>query len=132
MKQGFQVVTGCLGALALVVMSTAAVGGESCDPENGRKVFQTCAVCHSNDNSGNHGAAAPNLYGVLGREVGAVPGFKFSSAMRESGDTWTSEHLDAFLENPMAVYPLTRMAFSGLKNDKDRRDVICVLGKSSG
>ncbi|MDD2040201.1 MULTISPECIES: c-type cytochrome [Pseudomonas] len=131
MKQALQVVTRHFGSLVLLALSGVAVGADNCDPENGKKVYQICSVCHSNDTTGVHGAAAPNLHGLEGRKVGSVPGFKFSSALRDSGDTWTPQHLDKFLENPMAVYPLTRMAFSGLKNEKDRRDVLCFLSKSS-
>nr|WP_256837020.1 cytochrome c family protein [Pseudomonas oleovorans] len=130
MKQGFQVVF-MRATLFLMAAPMIATASEICDPENGKKIFQTCAVCHSNDNTGGHGPAAPNLHGVVGRKVGSAPGFKFSSALRKSGDTWTVEHLDSFLKSPMGVYPLNRMAFSGLKNDKDRRDVICILNKTS-
>ncbi|MBA1265137.1 c-type cytochrome [Stutzerimonas nitrititolerans] len=130
-KQKFQAVLLCLGALFFGATSSVATASENCNPDNGKKIFQTCAVCHSNDNTGKHGPAAPNLHGVVGREVGKVPGYKFSSALRKSGDTWTVEHLDAFLNSPMGVYPLTRMAFSGLKNEQDRRDVICMLNQTS-
>jgi len=113
----------------LAAVPTVVIASENCDLENGRSVFQSCAVCHTNDDSGRHGAVGPNLNGVLNREVGSVSDYKFSSALKKSDEKWTPEHLHAFLESPMDVYPLTRMAFGGLKNDKDRRDVICMLGE---
>ena len=131
MKRQMLTVTGALGALAFAATSAVAGGSENCDPDNGQKIFQNCSVCHTNDDSGQHGTVGPNLYDTLGRAVGKEPGYKFSSALRKSGDIWTYEHLDAFLENPMAIYPRTRMAYAGLKKEKDRRDVICVLGKST-
>ena len=85
-----------------------------CDTETGKQVFQKCAVCHSLEQDAAHGVG-PNLHGIAGRPVGKIDGFKFSKRMRESAESWTDEHLDAFLKNPAEVYLRTRMAFGGLE-----------------
>ena len=113
-------------AIGCLIVITDVHADNRCDLANGEKVFQKCAICHSIAAEAPHGVG-PNLNGVIGRPVCQVEGFKFSPAMRESGQTWTAEHLNAFVENPMGLYSRTRMAFSGLKQNKDRADVVCFL-----
>jgi len=123
-----QVVVTCLFSLAAGGL-TAGEGEEpaACDITRGERIYQKCAICHNLDNSGGHHLAGPNLYNILGRPVGKVPGFKFSRKLRKSEDIWTAELMDLFLESPLEVYPGTRMAFAGLKKEKDRADLICYL-----
>lgn len=119
--------------IAVAILSGVAAAdmvSEDCSAERGQKLFNKCLACHTYDKSNNH-SAGPNLYGVVGRKVGLAEGFKFSPALRKSGDTWTEEHLDAFLQNPMGVYARSRMAFSGLKKPNDRADIICYLSKNT-
>ncbi len=119
---------GCAVIGCLIVFAQVHADG-SCDLANGEKVFQKCAICHSIEAGAPHGVG-PNLNGVIGRAVGQVEGFKFSRGMRESGQNWTDEHLDAFLNDPMGVYQRTRMAFSGLKNAQDRTAVLCFIERT--
>lgn len=69
----------------------------------------------------------PSLHGVVGREAGAVSGFAFSPALRNSGITWTEDELSRYLEHPQGVVPGTRMAFAGLRDPQDRAAVIAYL-----
>ncbi|GAC1408341.1 MAG: hypothetical protein NVSMB6_07220 [Burkholderiaceae bacterium] len=98
------------------------------DVQRGAKIFNTCAACHSFDSSGVH-ATGPNLYGLVGRNIGKVSGFKFSPALRNAKDKWSPEKLDAFLKNPQEAYPNNRMPFSGLSDAQDRADVIRFIEK---
>jgi cytochrome c len=100
-----------------------------CNIERGERIIQKCTACHTFDAKGAHGVG-PNLYHLLGRAVGQVDGFQFSSSLRKSGDIWSVELLDSFLESPMQVYPGTRMAFGGLKKSEDRSALICYLSTS--
>lgn len=59
MKQALQVVTRHFGSLVLLALSGVAVGADNCDPENGKKVYQICSVCHSNDTTGVHAQRRP-------------------------------------------------------------------------
>jgi len=102
----------------------------ACSVDNGRALYSKCAVCHNYDRSQAHGVVGPNLYQIVGRQVGKIEGYKFSSSMRKSTDTWSVELLDEFLKAPMAVYPRTRMAFAGLGNPQDRADLICFMAKN--
>jgi hypothetical protein len=70
------------------------------------------------------------LHGLFGRRSGSVEGFDFSPAMAEAGIEWTPATLDAFLADPNAVVPGTRMVFWGLAPDA-RRQVIRYLEETT-
>lgn len=93
----------------------------------GKTYAKTCAACHSFDK----GAAAkvgPNLYGIIGAKHAHAPDFKYSDAMKAAnGKIWTFEALNEYLRSPKAAIPGNRMAFAGIKNDKDRANVIAWL-----
>ena len=112
---------------ALPVLSSDGEGSLECSLDRGATLFTKCAVCHNNDNSQTHGVVGPNLYQLMDRPVGKIEGYKFSSVMRKSSNSWTVEHLDAFLKEPMVHYPRTRMAFAGISSAQDRADLICFL-----
>jgi cytochrome c2 len=76
---------------------------------------------------GGANRVGPNLYGVAGREVAAVEGFAYSSALKEYGGEWTYERLDCFLKNPKECVPGTSMAYSGIKDPAKRADMIAYL-----
>jgi cytochrome c len=113
------------GAAAAVVAIAQAAGAAERDVAAGERVFRTqCMGCHSTEPERNR--AGPTLHGVFGRVSGRVEGFDFSEAMREAGVEWDRETIDAFLEEPDAVVPGTKMVFWGLRPD-DRRRVIAYL-----
>lgn len=87
--------------------------------------FSQCKVCHSVE-KGDHGIG-PSLAGVYGTKAGDIPGYQFSEAMKNSGQTWNAANLDKFLENPRAVVPGTKMAFVGIKDAAKRKAVVDYL-----
>lgn len=96
----------------------------SADPGAGERVFGKCRACHNVDGSN---ATGPHLDGVVGREVGSVPGFNYSGALSENFDVWTPEHMSTFLQNPRGAAPGTTMSFAGLNSIEDRANVIAYL-----
>lgn len=77
---------------------------------------------------GGANKVGPNLWGVIGSNAGArETGFKYSKAVAESGLVWTDENLDQYLANPREFIKGNRMAFAGVRKDKDRADVIAYL-----
>ncbi|WP_415404395.1 c-type cytochrome [Tateyamaria sp. SN3-11] len=104
----------------------------SVDPEvlaHGEKVFKKCAACHA-VGDGARNKSGPQLNGLLGRTMGAVDGFKYSDgfvAAGAEGRTWTPEALAAFLAKPKAYMKGTKMAFAGLKKDKDLTAITAYL-----
>ena len=96
------------------------------NPVAGRRVFNKCKVCHFLEKDGIH-RIGPNLYGVFGRTSGTVAGYKFSKAMRKAGITWNQETLGLYLKKPKNYIPGTKMAFVGLDDPDDVRDVIAYI-----
>ena len=83
-------------------------------------------TCHSFDKGGPN-RIGPNLWGVVGRPVASQKGFVYSAAFLKKGGTWTEANIDTYLESPMKVVPGTKMAFGGVKNPKDRANLIAWL-----
>lgn len=107
---------------ALPVSATAAPSG---DAAAGKTIFARCAICHSVAPGENR--LGPTLAGIVGRKAGTVAGYNFSPAMKNSGVTWTSAALDAYLANPRGVLPGVKMIFAGLPKPEDRANVIAYL-----
>ncbi|MGE5504794.1 MAG: c-type cytochrome [Actinomycetota bacterium] len=104
---------------------TAQAGGG--DAEKGEKVFNQCKACHSVKAGENK--VGPSLHGVVGRKSGTAPGFNYSDAMKKADLTWDEATLDKYLTDPKATVPGNKMAFAGLKNPDDRKNVIAYLAK---
>ena len=106
---------------ALMAMGDLAVG---------EKVFKKCAACHSIVKGGKNNIG-PALYNVVGRQVGSVNDYKYSSALSEYEKNWTFEELNGYLIRPAKWIKGTKMAFAGLRKEKDRASVILYLNQFS-
>lgn len=103
----------------------------SADPAAGEQVFKKCTACHNADKGGSN-ALGPNLWGVLGEEVGkGANGFAFSPALSGVGGTWNWDNLSQWLTSPKKFAPGTKMTFAGLSNPQDRANVIAFLNAHS-
>ena len=100
------------------------------DLAHGEKVFKKCAACHSIVKGGKNNIG-PALYNVVGRKVGAVNDYKYSKALSNYGKEWTFEELNGYLLKPAKWIKGTKMAFAGLRKEKDRASVILYLNKNS-
>ena len=97
--------------------------------DHGKKVFKKCAACHSIAQSGGN-KIGPALYNVVGRNVGSVSDYKYSKSLISYGKEWTFEELNGFLIKPATWIKGTKMAYAGLKDEKDRASVIIYLNKN--
>ena len=100
------------------------------DLAHGEKVFKKCSACHS-IKSGGGNKIGPALYNVVGRKVGVLDDYKYSKALAEYEKNWNFEELNGFLLNPKDWIKGTKMAYAGLRKEKDRASVILYLNKYS-
>ena len=98
--------------------------------EHGQKVFKKCSACHSIKKGGRNNIG-PALYSILGRNMGALEDYKYSKALIAFGKDWTFEEMNNFLIKPTSYIKGTKMAFAGLKKEKDRASVILYMNVNS-
>jgi cytochrome c len=111
-------------ATGLALLSPSASRAQ--DAEAGQVLFKKdCGICHS-PTAGKNGVG-PSLSGIAGRAAGAVAGFRYTDANKNSGLTWDAATLDRYLAAPRTVIPGTTMTYSGQKDDGKRRDLIAYL-----
>ncbi len=84
----------------------------------GEQSFKKCFPCHSVGERPIN-KAGPALNGLEGRKAGAVPGYNYSEANRNSGLVWSEEAFRDYIKNPLAKMPGTKMFFAGIKSDKE-------------
>lgn len=97
--------------------------------EAGADVFKKCRACHDVGPAAKN-KVGPLLNGIIGRKAGTIDGFAYSEANKKAGASglvWTEEVMLKYLENPLSFMPGTKMAFAGLKDAEDRKDVIAYL-----
>ena len=115
---------GILVAVTIALAGAQSVAAEG-DAAAGEKVFKKCAACHAVDEGKKK--VGPTMFGVWGREVGAVDGYKYSTAMGEAGFVWDEEHLSGFLASPKKYLPGTKMSFPGIKKQEQISDLLAYL-----
>jgi len=97
---------------------------------HGEKVFKKCSACHMIASDGKN-MIGPNLWSVFGRTAGSVSDYKYSKAMVAYGKEWTIEEMNSYLIKPQAYVKGTKMAFAGLRKEKDRASVILFMNSKS-
>ena len=64
---------------------------------------------------------------MVGRKIAAVEDYKYSKALVAFGKDWTFQEMNSFLIKPASYIKGTKMAFAGLKKEKDRASVILYM-----
>lgn len=113
-------------AVAAITGFPAAMAAPAGNAARGEALYERCFACHSLEND----RAGPRHCGLLGRRAGSVPGFDYSPAMRASGIVWDAKSLDRFLADPVGTVPGTSMGYAGIKDARERADLIAYLGKA--
>ena len=97
------------------------------DAEAGATLFKRiCGGCHQVGESAR-GGFGPQLNGIVGRLSGSAADYQYSAAMKSAGIVWTRETLTAYLEDPKAVVPGTRMIFWGLSDPAKIENLLAYL-----
>ncbi|HXF53647.1 MAG TPA: cytochrome c family protein [Hyphomicrobiaceae bacterium] len=104
---------------------------KSASADNGEVVFKRCAACHTAD-KGGPARVGPNLWGVVGRDIGESPSFpRYSAAMKSKEGKWSLESLANYLHDPKGYIPGNQMAFAGVKDNQELADLLAYLNKQS-
>ena len=129
-------------ALTILAASAGAALAEG-DAEAGKKIFNQCQTCHvvaAPDGTilaGKNAKTGPNLYGVVGRQAGTYPDFKYGESMVEAGTkglVWDQVKMVEYVANPTKFLKTTldnpkakgNMAFN-LKKPKDAENVVAFI-----
>lgn len=87
---------------------------------DGAQLFNMqCKMCHGGSVMG------PSLTGVAGGKIGASA-FAYSGALKAKEGTWTDANLDAYLKQPSAFAPGTKMLIN-VPNDENRAAIVSYL-----
>lgn len=103
----------------------------SADAERGKGTAKLCASCHTFEQGGAN-RVGPNLWGVVGRDVAGKGGFAYSPAIAGHAGVWTYQELDRYLASPARAIPGNKMAFNGLRNPRDRANLLAYLATLGG
>ena len=121
-----------LSAALLIVLPV--VGAWSADADGGRALYQQCKRCHQVGGGAEH-RIGPHLNDVFGRAAGSLADFRYSPAMKAAGSgglVWSEATLDAFLSDPRALVPRSRMSFAGMSGADERAELLTWLRGFSG
>jgi cytochrome c len=118
-------------AILCTLSVTPGYAQQAGNAEAGEDVFKKCRACHDVGPDAKN-KVGPLLNGIIGRKSGTVDGFAYSDANKAAGEKgliWTEDEMFKYLENPRGYMPNNKMAFAGLKDEQDRKDVIAYLAK---
>jgi cytochrome c2 len=122
---------GTMMAACVALGGLGSAAAQEGNPEEGAEVFKKCRACHDVGPDAKN-KVGPVLNDIIGRKAGTIEGFAYSEANKTAGGkglTWTEDVLFKYLENPLSFMPGTKMAFAGLKDPLDRKDLIAFLKK---
>ena len=121
-----------LSAMAYILSSPFALpqGSQGTEAAPGQLAFNNaCRTCHVVREGDNR--LGPNLNKVIGRKAGSLPGYNYSSAMKEADFVWDEAKLDRFIANPDEVVAGNNMKpYGGLASKDDRAKIIAFLAQS--
>ena len=109
-------------ALVIVTAMAAASGAQAQDAAAGKTSFNKCLACHA-IGEGAKNKVGPELNGLDGRKSGTAEGYSYSDANKNSGITWNEAVFKEYIKDPKAKIPGTKMAFAGIKNEKEINDL---------
>ncbi len=116
-------------SLAMIVSPFVLQQGALADADSAALFKKHCGVCHILEKEGAK-RQGPSLWDMFGRPIGSLDGFKYSKDLKASGDKWSAERLDKWLEKPKSVFKSTFMIYKQ-KNPEIRAEIIAYLQTAS-
>lgn len=116
--------------LTTVFLATLPAAASAQDAAAGEKSFNKCRACHQVGETAKNGVG-PELNGLFGRKSGSVSGYSYSDANKNSGITWDETVFAEYIKDPKAKIPGTKMAFAGIKNEQEIKDLTAFLKQFS-
>ena len=113
-----------IAAAGLLVAASSAASAQ--DAAAGEKSFNKCRACHQVGETAKNGVG-PVLNGLFGRKSGTIEGYTYTDANKNSGITWDEKVFAEYIMDPKAKIPSTKMAFAGIKNDQEIKDLTAFL-----
>lgn len=119
--------------LASALVLAAATGSAYADPDvaKGETAFKKCMACHAIGPDAKV-KVGPPLNGIVGAKWAHFEGYAYSQDIKDgasAGKVWDEANLDAYIANPKALAPKGKMAFAGIKNEDERKDLIAFLAQ---
>ncbi len=111
----------------IIIALLASVASASAqDIAAGEKSFNKCRACHQVGDTAKN-TVGPLLNGLFGRKSGTVEGYTYSEANKNSGIVWDDTVFAEYIKDPKAKMPGTKMAFAGIKNEQEIKDLSSFL-----
>lgn len=115
-------------SVSVLVLAASCGAARAQDAAAGETSFKKCLACHA-IGEGAKNKVGPELNGLDGRKSGTVEGYAYSDANKNSGITWNEATFKEYIKDPKAKVPGTKMAFAGIKNDKEVDDLWAYLSQ---
>ena len=115
-----------IAIVSAMAATSAARAQDAADPAAGKTSFNKCLACHA-IGDGAKNKVGPELNGIDGRHSGTAEGYSYSDANKNSGITWNKDQFLEYIKDPKAKIPGTKMAFAGIKNEKEAGDLWAYL-----
>jgi cytochrome c len=116
-------------SVLVIIASSATVSAALAqDAAAGKTSFNKCLACHA-IGEGAKNKVGPELNGLDGRKSGTVEGYNYSDANKNSGITWNEAQFKEYIKDPKAKVPGTKMAFAGIKNEKEINDLWAFISQ---
>ena len=117
-----------LSALVVIASSAATSAALAQDVAAGKTSFNKCMACHA-IGAGARNKVGPELNGLDGRKSGTAPDYSYSDANKNSGITWNEAQFEDYIKDPKVKIPGTKMAFAGIKKEKEINDLWAFIAQ---
>jgi cytochrome c len=113
-------------ASAAILMLGVAGQAQAQDVAAGERSWNKCRACHQIGETAKNGVG-PVMNGLIGRKSGTIEGYNYTDANKNSGITWDEATFAEYIKNPRQRIPGTKMAFAGITNEQEIKDLTAFL-----